>query len=257
MEVTENKAPDIFNAIMRMTKLLAAEGISKNQGGTSSEVKYKFRGIDDIRNAIAPLQEQCNLVIYPSMVERTEKERTTKSGGFALQTVVKVDMHFVSTVDGSEIVTRWENEALDYSDKGTGKAISQCFKNACINTFNIPTEGEQDADSQSHEIKSTKRAVFETPENRKLFETNCVTSFTNASTLVTLKDIEQLNHEKLVLLRNSDDDADRAVAAKCLDAYQAAYKRLNEAAKAPAKPTVDALVSKSKGTSIIHDEIPF
>src|SRR5437899_55115 len=140
----EMKVPDIYDAIGRMTAALAKEGISKDK--VNSDQKYKFRGIDDVRNAVASLMDECKLIIVPKMMERTEKEGTTKNGGFSLRVIVKINFHFISRADGSELVVPMENEAVDYSDKATNKAVSQAYKTCCINVFNIPTEGEQDSD---------------------------------------------------------------------------------------------------------------
>src|SRR4051812_23696644 len=100
MENQSPKVPHVLLAMERMTEELAKVGVGKDK--RNNDQKFNFRGIDDIRNAIAPFQKACGLLIYAEMTGREEKERTTKSGGFALQVVVKINMHFVSTTDGSE-----------------------------------------------------------------------------------------------------------------------------------------------------------
>ncbi|WP_020469689.1 ERF family protein [Zavarzinella formosa] len=237
-----SRVPHVYAAMLQMTAELAKAGVGKDK--RNADQKYNFRGIDDIRNAIAPLQHDCGLLIYPKMTGREEKERTTKSGGFALQVIVRIDMHFVSTTDGSEIVSQWENEAVDYSDKATNKAISQAYKTACINTFNIPTEGEDDADKEKPELKSGKPAAFPSPDVREQFMSNCLSAFANAKDLTTLKDIESLNHDKLVLARLSEDEKDREVAVKCSDAYTTAHRRI-KAALPPEKQTVESRMGKA------------
>ena len=44
-------------------------------------------------------------------------------------------------------------EAMDRSDKATNKAMSAAYKYACFQTFCIPTEGDNDADFTTHEVK--------------------------------------------------------------------------------------------------------
>lgn len=228
--------PHVFLAMGKMTEELAKAGIGKDK--ENKDQKYRFRGIDDVRNAVAPLQKDCQLLIYPKMLSRTEHERTTKSGGFALQVVVKIAMHFVSTVDGSEVVTEWENEAVDYSDKATNKAVSQAYKTAIINTFNIPTEGEEDTDTEKKELKGKKVGVFENAGLRDIYVDNCVKTFNEAETALQLKDREALYHDKLILMAHSEDQADKDAAAKIRQVYTERLQSLNTASK---PKTVDGL----------------
>ena len=44
-------------------------------------------------------------------------------------------------------------EAMDSGDKGTNKAMSAAFKYACMQAFCIPTEGDNDSENQTHEVK--------------------------------------------------------------------------------------------------------
>lgn len=234
------KVPHIVLAMELMTEALAKIGISKEKtASTGSSGTYKFRGIDDIRNAVAPLQKHCGLLIYPSMTHREEKERQKKDGGFALHVKVKVDMHFRSTHDGSEIVTQWENEAIDFQDKATKKAVSNCYTTAIINTFNIPTEGEEDPDKEKAELKATRRGVFDSPDLRMTYSNNCQLAFENATSALNLKEIEGFYHEKLILMANSEDEGDRIEATKCRELYG---RRLKEMSAPPARATVDAAV---------------
>jgi hypothetical protein len=43
-------------------------------------------------------------------------------------------------------------EAMDSADKATNKAMSAAFKYVVMQTFCIPTEGDNDADATSHEV---------------------------------------------------------------------------------------------------------
>ena len=147
-EIKDTRPQNIWQSIEKMTELLANKGIAKDKGGVG-EIKYKFRGIDDIRNATATLQKECALVISPKVTSRIETERTTKSGSFAMWVILHVDFELVNTIDASKTVVSIIGEAVDYSDKATQKAMSQAYKIFAINAFNIPTEGEEDADSKN------------------------------------------------------------------------------------------------------------
>jgi len=175
-ETKDMRPKNIGESIEMMTSLLAKGGIAKDKGGVG-EIKYKFRGIDDIRNHIAPLQKECALNIIPSIVDRTEIERTTKNGSFALWVVLKIDFLFINTIDGTSSNVSWQAEAVDYSDKATQKAISQAYKTVCINVFNIPTEGEEDSDAEKIQFQAKRVGAFESDELRNMWVTNVKDAF--------------------------------------------------------------------------------
>lgn len=217
-EVKEVRPNNIWQSIERMTELLAKQGIAKEKGG-SGEIKYKFRGIDDIRNATAHLQKECALVVTPKVTLRIETERTTKSGTFAMWVVLHVDFELVNTIDGSKTNVPVIAEAVDYSDKATQKALSQAYKIFAINTFNIPTEGEDDGENEKLEFKTKSVSVFESEDARNLWKVNCIHSFQNAENTLALKDIESFNHEKLVVMAASRDEQDVKVANEVRQVY--------------------------------------
>jgi hypothetical protein len=41
---------------------------------------------------------------------------------------------------------------MDSADKATNKAMSAAYKYACLQTFCIPTEGDNDADATTHQV---------------------------------------------------------------------------------------------------------
>jgi len=222
----ETKRPgNVFESIERMTEILAKAGIAKDKGGTK-EINYKFRGIDDIRNNTSPLMKECALVILPKMVAREEKERVTKSGGFAMWVVLKVEFDFINTVNSSNVVIPVIAEAVDYSDKATQKAMSQAYKTLAINTFNIPTEGEQDTDGEKMEFKGKKVGVFDNAELREMYVDNCIKTFTDAESQLRLKDAEGFYHETLILMSHSEDEADKKAANRIRGVYAERFKAL-------------------------------
>lgn len=214
---------NIHESIELMTELLSKQGIEKKKGNTQ-EIKYAFRGIDDIRNTIAPLQKQCALNIIPRLVDRIENDtRRTKSDGFSLWVIAKMEFDFVNTVDGSLITVPVQGEAVDYSDKATQKAISQAYKIACINVFNIPTEGEEDTDGERIQIKGKPTGVFESDNLRNQYIENCKGAFEKTETLASLKDIESFYHDKLVMMRNSTVKEDVEAGNALALAYKAKH----------------------------------
>lgn len=110
---------------------------------------YKFRGIDDVLNAVhGPL---CKHGITPTseVADILREERTSSKGGLLIYTrlTLKVTWH---APDGSTVSTTTAGEAMDSADKSTNKAMSAALKYAYFQTFSIPLE-EEDADQVTPE----------------------------------------------------------------------------------------------------------
>ena len=143
----------VYKAINKVQEEISRIGISKDRRNTQGS-GYSFRGIDDIYNALAPALARHGLCILPRVLSREVVERTSKSGGALFYTTLDVEFDFVAAEDGSKHVVRVMGEAMDSGDKSTNKAMSAAYKYACLQAFSIPTEGDNDSDAQSHEVKS-------------------------------------------------------------------------------------------------------
>jgi hypothetical protein len=150
----------VYAAINAVQAELALVGVSKDR--ENKQQGYAFRGIDDMYNAIAPLLAKHKLCILPSFTDRMVVERQTKSGGALFYVNVSGKFLFVSAEDGSNTtVGPFFGEAMDSGDKATNKAQSASFKYMAMQTFCIPTEGDNDADKQTHEVAAKAPEGFE------------------------------------------------------------------------------------------------
>lgn len=141
---------NVYQCINAVQADLAKTGIAKND--TNTYDKYKFRGIDAVYNALAPLLAKHGLCILPRMVSRTCEERQSQKGGVLFYVTVEAEFDFVAVEDGSKHVVRTFGEAMDRGDKATNKAMSAAYKYAAFQAFAIPTDGDNDADATSHEV---------------------------------------------------------------------------------------------------------
>lgn len=142
----------IYKAINKIQAALAKSGISKDR--KNQQQGYAFRGIDDVYEALAPLLAENGMVILPHYTERTCVERTTAKGGTIFYAVVKGTYELVDSVDGSSTTCELYGEAMDSADKATNKAMSAAYKYMCLQTFCIPTEGDNDADATTYTVAS-------------------------------------------------------------------------------------------------------
>lgn len=152
----------VYQAIVNVTKALGKEGISKDR--KNAQQGYSFRGIDDVYNALSHALSENGLCIIPVVLERVSEERATKSGGTLFYVTVKMQFDLVSSADGSSHSVVTFGEAMDSGDKATNKAMSAAYKYAAMQTFCIPTEGDNDADATTHEVKHEK-VVFANVKN--------------------------------------------------------------------------------------------
>ncbi|ELY5948111.1 ERF family protein [Cronobacter sakazakii] len=142
----------VYQAISAVAKEMAATGISKDR--TNTQQNFKFRGIDQVYNALAPALVNHGLLILPRITDRTVTERTTPKGTVLFYVVVKAEFDFVSTKDGSVHTVVTYGEAMDSGDKATNKAMSIAYKYAAFQAFCIPTEETAiDADAEVHHIQ--------------------------------------------------------------------------------------------------------
>lgn len=146
--------PSVYTAIANVMAALAKDGISKDR--KNEQQGFKFRGIDDVYNALSPALVGAGLVITPFVVERQVVERQSSRGGSLFYVTLTVDYTFASIDDGSSVVVRAIGEAMDSGDKATNKAMSAAYKYACFQAFCIPTEGDNDADATTHTVAPTK-----------------------------------------------------------------------------------------------------
>lgn len=138
----------VYQAIAAVQGALAQTGIAKDRQGAG--IKYKFRGIDDVYNALAPLLAEHKLCIIPRVLSRECAERKASSGGNLFYTTVHAEFDFVSAEDGSKHTASTFGEAMDSSDKSTNKAMSAAYKYAAFMTFCIPVEGDNDTENSNH-----------------------------------------------------------------------------------------------------------
>jgi hypothetical protein len=155
----------VYEAINRVTAVMASEGLSKSR--KNDQQGYRFRGIDDVYNVLSRHLADAKLCILPRVLSRAMTERPTKSGGVSTYVVLDVEFDLVSAVDGSKHTIRTMGEAMDSADKATNKAMSAAMKYAMLQGYQIPTEGDNDADA-SHIEPAAKRSVEPDPVEREI-----------------------------------------------------------------------------------------
>jgi hypothetical protein len=175
----------VYQAINRVQAALSVEGISKDRSNQAQG--YKFRGIDDVYNALSPLLAKHGLCVLPRCTSREVVERVNAKGTALFYVTVCAEFDFVAAEDGSKHTVITYGEAMDSGDKATNKAMSAAYKYACMQAFSIPTEGDNDADATTHEVQ----AVDMSPKARAARIVTGVASGDAAGAAVFLASIDQ------------------------------------------------------------------
>ena len=145
----------------RMISILKdVEYIKKDKVNTGQN--YKFRGIDDMYNALHELFAKHEVFICSDVLELTREERQTQKGGNLIYALLKIKFTF-HTMDGSSVESIMIGEAMDSGDKSSNKAMSTALKYALMQAFLIPTEELKDSDNNTYEVKK-KEPELKLPE---------------------------------------------------------------------------------------------
>lgn len=143
------QSPAVYTAVNAVKLALAREGVSKAKT-TAAKGNYKYRGIDDIVDAVAMPMAEAGLCIFQRTVEHRIVEHKSKDQNVLFYCYVECEFDFVAAADGSIHTARFVGESFDSGDKSTGKAETYAFRNCLAKTFVIPVNGAE-ADSDKHE----------------------------------------------------------------------------------------------------------
>jgi hypothetical protein len=138
----------VYSGIAAVMLAMSREGISKSR--RNEQQGFRFRGIDDVQNALSRPLADNHLCILPRVISRTVNERTNAKGTALFYVVLDIEYDIVSALDGSTHTVRVVGEAMDSGDKATNKAMSAAYKYMALQVFCIPTEGDNDADATTH-----------------------------------------------------------------------------------------------------------
>jgi hypothetical protein len=135
------------------------EAIAKTRSN-SGDIKYPFRGIDDVYNTLHKVFAKEGIFLVPETISSGVEPITSKSGSNGFHIISRIKFTFYAE-DGSSVSAISEGEAIDYGDKATSKSQSMAIKYALLQTFMIPTEDTEDGDATTPE--ATKKSAVTPP----------------------------------------------------------------------------------------------
>jgi hypothetical protein len=152
-------ANQIFEAMAGI--MTDVEAIKKDQQNKSQG--FKFRGIDDVYNAVHPLLAKHKVFTIPTLLDERTEERQTRSGSNLIYRFLKMKYTFYTT-DGSFIEAIVPGEGMDSGDKAANKGMAVAHKYALLQSLCIPTEDMIDPDS---EVQEPSKKVTSLPQGNR------------------------------------------------------------------------------------------
>ena len=135
---------NIYESITKIIAEIPAIGKEK----VNATQGFKYRGIDDVMNAMQPLLAKYKVFIAPEVLEQTREERQTSKGGTLLYSICKIRYTFYAE-DGTFVQAITIGEGMDSGDKATNKAMAIAMKYALFQVFCIPTDEMKDPDAET------------------------------------------------------------------------------------------------------------
>lgn len=158
-EKVVSNIPAIYGDMVAAQLELAKIGIAKTRQNTAQG--YQFRGVDEILNTASPVLAKHGILTLAKYFDYDEKDRLTGKGGTLIQQKVRGEFTFTSVKDGSQVEVVTLGVAMDSGDKAMSKAQTMALKTALLQTFLIPTQGDDDADADTPEESVAKPDGFE------------------------------------------------------------------------------------------------
>ncbi len=128
---------------------------------------YKYRGIDKLMNLAHVSLDKHRIIVLPCVMNEPiiEIGPVSKSGSQMYRSLVKMQYTFLSTEDGSSVVSGpFIGEGLDTSDKASNKAQTAAYKWCFFQTFCLPTEGAMQDSEKPNVIDNEAGAAEQTQE---------------------------------------------------------------------------------------------
>lgn len=210
---TSAVAPNIHARMVAVMRDLGAIGKDKK----NEQQGFKYRGIDDVYNAINPILAKHGVFMTAEIMSKTREERTNAKGTVLAFTCLRMRYNFCAE-DGSMVCTEAEGEGMDSGDKSSNKAMAVAHKYALLQAFCIPTQDLDDPDAQIHAVTAkqppatvTKPAEtnysgqYEDPDGQMQAWIDQQTKFlTNCETLADIQAWEESRADAMKRLHNKN-----------------------------------------------------
>lgn len=148
---------NIFESITAIMQEIPAIGKEKK----NQQQGFKYRGIDDVMNALQPILSKYKVFVVPEVIDQSREDRVTNKGGTILYSMLKIKYTFYAE-DGTNVSAVVIGEGMDSGDKASNKAMAIAMKYVFFQVFCIPTEEMKDPDAETPEPSRPKEPAIPT-----------------------------------------------------------------------------------------------
>jgi hypothetical protein len=142
--------PKVYSAMVDVMREVREVG--KNGTGPREAGSYVYRKLDDAVDAVGAALRQVGILLVPVEVISHEIRQTVVPAGEGSRTwttaTVTVRWRYIHPEDGSSQDVVMSGEGRDMGDKATGKANSNAWKNALVQSLNIPVQGMPEVEDE-------------------------------------------------------------------------------------------------------------
>jgi len=135
------------------------------KGNTNRDLKFAFRGIDDVYAALQPALIKHGVSLSTRIIDKEYVGVTSSKGTAGWMFIVHMAFRFTAP-DGSFLEAESIGQSIDYSDKAAAQAMSIAMKMAVLQICSVPVAGEHDGDQHNPEAGDpngdTPRATWKT-----------------------------------------------------------------------------------------------
>ena len=157
--------PKVYGAMVQVMREVREVG--KNGVGPQEAGRYAYRKLDDAVDAVGTALRTVGLLLVPVEVVAHEIHQTvvpTKEGSRTWTTAtVTMRWRYIHPEDGSSQDVVMAGEGRDMGDKATGKANSNAWKNALVQSLNIPVQGLPEVEDEHPVIGAGQGAAQPQP----------------------------------------------------------------------------------------------
>jgi hypothetical protein len=139
---------NIFQSILAIMNDISAIGKDKQ----NVQQGFKFRGIDDVYNALHPLMAKHGVFSVPQVTSKESSKEVSANGKNLFYEKLMITYTFCAE-DGSNVQCTVLGVGMDSGDKAANKAMAIAHKYALLQIFCVPTVENDDPDKESYEIR--------------------------------------------------------------------------------------------------------
>ena len=133
--------------------------------GKNQQQRYDYIEYGVVAGRIRELFDEYRVIIIPSVVEYSQDNVTTRSGGSGYHYTLKMRFQIINGDDPQDTISAdWMGESADYGDKGINKAETSGTKYFLMRLFNVSEKGEEEADAKTPKFDKSEPNPKKTPK---------------------------------------------------------------------------------------------